>query len=154
MSKPTMVFIPGAWHTPEPFKVIVAKLSILGYKCIPLSLLAAGHEPAVLDLQPDIDIVHRTVQDEVDQGHLVVVVAHSWGGIIAGGALDGLSKTEREKSGRKGGVVKLAYMCAFIPPEGVSLATALGGADPEWDVQVCLSAISPRSKILNINLEI
>ena len=141
MSKPTIVFIPGAWHTPEPFKVIIAKLSILGYKCIPLSLQAAGHEPAVLDLQPDIDIVHRTVQDEVDQGHLVVVVAHSWGGIIAGGALDGLSKTEREKSGRKGGVVKLAYMCAFIPPEGVSLATALGGADPEWDVQVCLSAI-------------
>jgi hypothetical protein len=55
-----------------------------------------------------------------------------------GGALVGLSKTEREKEGKKGGVVKLGYLCAFIPPEGVSLVVALGGQDdPEWDVKVC-----------------
>lgn len=141
MSKPTLIFIPGAWHTPEAFKIIITRLSTHGYKCIPVSSLAAGHEPAVPDLQPDIDNVHRLVQDEVDNGHDVVVVAHSWSGIVASGALDGLSISEREKNGMNGGVVKLAYICAFIPPEGVSVVTARGGKDPEWEIQVCLSSL-------------
>ena len=52
-------------------------------------------------------------------------------------ALDGLSKVERGKEGKKGGVVKLAYISAFVPFEGVSLLAAFGGAVPEWwDVKV------------------
>jgi hypothetical protein len=145
MSKPTLIFVPGAWHTPEVFKTIINKLSAHGYRCIPVPLSAAGYEPAVSDLQPDINTVHRIVHSEVDQGHDVVVVAHSWGGIVAGGALDGLGKTERENDGLRGGVVKLAYICAFIPPEGVSLAMALGEKDPEWDIKVCLSSIRRKS---------
>jgi len=135
MSKPTLIFVPGAWHTPDIFDTIINKLSLYGYKSITVSLLAAGHEPAVPDLQPDIDIVHRAVLAEVDQGHDVMVIAHSWGGIVAGGSVDGLSKAERQKEGKKGGVVKMAYMCAFIPPEGVSLSMATGVKDPDWDIK-------------------
>jgi hypothetical protein len=32
----------------------------------------------------------------------------------------------------------MAYMCVFIPLEGVSLAMAGGGIDPEWEIQICL----------------
>jgi hypothetical protein len=142
-NKPTLIFVPGAWHTTEVFNTITARLSTHGYKCIAVTSLAAGHEPAVPDLQPDTENVHKVVLDEVDHGHDVVVVGHSWGGIIVGGSLDGLSKTEREKEGKKGGVVKLAYMCAFIPPEGLSLSMALGGGrDPSWEVNVRASPIS------------
>ena len=142
MTKPTLIFVPGAWHTAEVFNTVIAKLSSHGYKCIKVTSLAAGHEPAVTDLQPDTENLHRIVLDEVDQGHDVVVVAHSWGGLLAGGSVDGLSKTEREKDGKKGGVVKLAYMCAFVPPEGVSLSMALGGRDPNWVVNVSVSHLS------------
>lgn len=54
-------------------------------------------------------------------------VAHSWSGIIVSGALDGLSKGQREKEGKKGGVVKLAFLCSFVPGENVSLIDAIGG---------------------------
>jgi len=138
MSKPTLIFVPGAWHPTQIFNGIIAKLSSHGYNCIAIPSLAAGHEPAVPDLQPDIDNVHQIVRNEADQGHDVMVVSHSWGGIVGSASLDGLSKTERDKDGKRGGVVKLAYMCAFVPPEGVNLTTARGAADSEWDIKVCL----------------
>lgn len=99
MSKPTLVLIPGAWHSPEIYNGIISKLSVHGYRCLTVSLLAVGHEPAVPDLQPDIDNVHAVVLGEVGQGRDVVVVAHSWGGIVAGASLEGLSKVEREREG-------------------------------------------------------
>lgn len=138
MPKPTLIVVPGAWHSPEVFAGVSTKLSSFGYKCIPVPLLAAGHEPAVADLTPDTANVHRVVLEEIEQGHDVVVVGHSWGGMIIGGALDGLSKAEREKEGKKGGVVKLAYLCAFVPPEGVSLSVARGGNDPNWLIDVSI----------------
>lgn len=141
MPKPTLIIVPGAWHSPEIFTTVVDKLSSFGYKCISIPLLAAGHEPAVKDLTPDTENVHRAVLEEVERGNDVVVVGHSWGGMIIGGALDGLSKVEREKDGKKGGVIKLAYLCAFVPPEGVSLSVARGGNDPDWVIDVSINQI-------------
>jgi len=66
-----------------------------------------------------------------------MVVGHSWGGLIVCGGLEGLSKQERSKAGKKGGVVKLAFLAAFVPPENVSLIQAFGGNPPPWyDVKV------------------
>ena len=131
-AKPVLIFTPGAWHTPEFFSEVFSKLEPLGYKCIGSPLLAAGHEPAVKDLQPDIDAVHKLVEEESDAGNDVVMIAHSWSGIIVSGALDRLSKAEREKADLQGGVVRIAYMSAFVAPEGVSLITAFGEMLPEW----------------------
>jgi hypothetical protein len=115
-AKPVLIFTPGAWHTPEFFSEVFSKLEPLGYKCIGYPLLAAGHEPAVKDLQPDIDGVHKLVEEESDAGNDVVMAAHSWTGIIVSGALGGLSKTEREKAGLQGAVVRIAYISAFVAP--------------------------------------
>jgi hypothetical protein len=103
MSKPTLIFVPGVWHAPEVFKTLINKPSTQRHRCIPVSLSAAGQEPAVSDVQSDINTVHRIVHGEVNQGHDVAVVAHSCGGIVAGRALDGLGKTERENDGLRGG---------------------------------------------------
>ena len=131
-AKPVLIFTPGAWHTPEFFSEVFSKLEPLGYKCIGYPLLAAGHEPPVKDLQPDTDAVHKLVEKESDAGYDVVMVAHSWSGIIVSGALDGLSKVEREEAGLQGGVVRIAYISAFVAPEEVSVITAFGGTPPEW----------------------
>ena len=133
-SKPVLIFTPGAWHTPEFFSEIILKLEPLGYKCIGYPLLAVGHEPAVKDLQPDSEAIHKLVSDQADAGNDVVIVAHSWSGIIVSGALDGLGKAEREKAGKKGGVLRIAYIASFVPAEGVSLITAFGGTPPDWYV--------------------
>ncbi|KAI9743528.1 MAG: hypothetical protein M1818_002842 [Claussenomyces sp. TS43310] len=132
MSKPVLIFTPGAWHSPEVFGIVISKLTALGYRCIALPLLAVGQKPAVRDLQPDIAAVREAVLRESDAGNDVMMVAHSWSGIVVADALEGLSKAEREKNGGKGGVVKLAFMCAFVPSEHVSLIDAFGGQIPEF----------------------
>ena len=136
-TKPVLIFAPGAWHTPEVFSEVFSKLEPLGYRCIGYPLLAAGREPAVKDLQPDIDAIHKLVTDEADAGNDVVMVAHSWSGIVTSAALDGLGKVQRQKEGKPGGVVRIAFLCAFVPAEGLSLFDALGGKpDPGWVIKV------------------
>lgn len=134
MSKPHLVFIPGAWHTPEAFSVIIPKLEAHGYTVHTLQLPAVGPSPdnVPTDLSQDINAVRSLVTKAIGAGNDVVVVPHSWGGIVAGSALAGLGKKEREAKGEKGGVVRTAYMCAFMAPEGVSLIDALQGNIPDW----------------------
>jgi hypothetical protein len=137
MSKPVLVFIPGAWHSPEGFETIISKLTPLGYKCIALPLQAVVKQPAVKDLQPDINALREVVMKESDAGNDIVVVGHSWGGIVVTGALDGLGKVQREQEGKSGGVFKIAYLCAFTPLENVSLIDTQGGQIPDfYDVKV------------------
>jgi hypothetical protein len=70
---------------------------------------------------------------KADEGHDIVVVGHSWSGIIV-----------RAKEGKKSGVIHLAFVCTFVPPEHTSLVQAFGGQEPEWyDVKVCEYSSAP-----------
>ncbi|KAE8449320.1 hypothetical protein EG329_008221 [Mollisiaceae sp. DMI_Dod_QoI] len=135
-TKPTLI-LPGAWHPPSVFAPLISKLNTHGYtKCHALPLQATEQSEAVPSLQKDLDALHQIVSKCIDEGEDVMVVAHSWSGLIAGGGLDGLGKKEREKEGKKNGVVRIAYLCAFCPVENVSLIQAFGGEEPEfYDVQ-------------------
>jgi surfactin synthase thioesterase subunit len=137
MSKPSLIFLPGAWHSPEVFDTLISKLSAHGYTFKALPLQAVIQNPAVKDLQPDINALRSAVLKEADAGNDVMVIGHSWGSIIVCGGLEGLSKEGRMKQGMEGGVVKLAFLTGFVPPENVSLIQAFGGSPPEWyDVKV------------------
>jgi hypothetical protein len=137
MSKPSLIFLPGAWHSPEVFDTLISKLSTHSYTSKALPLQAVIQKPAVNDLQPDIDALRSAVLKEADAGNDVMVIGHSWSSIIVCGGLEGLSKEERKKQGMEGGVVKLAFLTGFVPPENVSLIQAFGGSPPEWyDVKV------------------
>jgi pimeloyl-ACP methyl ester carboxylesterase len=69
----------------------------------------------------------------VEDGKDVVVIAHSYGGVVATQALEkGFARAERKKNGQNGGVIRLVYMCAFILPLGESLEGALGGSLPPF----------------------
>lgn len=137
MSKPTFIFLPGAWHSPEVFDTVISKLATEGYRCIALPLQAVVQRPAVKDLLPDFDALRTAVLQEADAGIEIMVVGHSWSGVIISGGLEGLSVEERKNDGKEGGVIKLALLSAFVPPENVSLIQAFGGQPPDWyDVKV------------------
>jgi hypothetical protein len=141
MSKPQIVLIPGAWHTPEAFSLIISKLESHGYvvHCSQLPSVDPNPSDPLTDLTKDITVVRDLVTKAIGDGNDVVVAPHSWSGIVAGSALTGMGKKEREAKGEKGGVVRTAYMCAFMAPEGVSLMDSLQGQIPEWwYVEVCL----------------
>ncbi|CAN9225221.1 unnamed protein product [Alternaria alternata] len=135
--KPELVLIPGAWHTPSHFNPLITKLRALGYTTHSAQLASVGNPDPPADLTEDIAIVRALVLNAIgDSGNDVVVLAHSWGGIIAGCALVGLGKKEREAQGLSGGVMRTGYMAAYILDEGICLQDAIHHFIPEWvDVQ-------------------
>jgi len=120
-SKPVIVLIPGAWHTPEGFTPLITLLSIAGYPCIPLSIPSTSAHPGHPDFSQDVTYVCNTISELVEAGKEVVVVMHSGGSIPGSEALPHLSKVERKKEGKKGGLIRLVYIGILLPEAGVSM---------------------------------
>jgi pimeloyl-ACP methyl ester carboxylesterase len=90
----------------------------------------------------DAEYIAELATELADQGKDIVLMSHSYGGTPASQSMKGLSRSERAKAGKKGGVVRLAYMTALVPEEGVPAGGAM--ADPEQDApQENASAMVP-----------
>lgn len=88
---------------------------------------STGFEPPTQTLADDITNLRQTILKLVNDGKDVIVLMHSYGGVVGSGAVEGLGKAEREKAGKTGGVVLIVYMAAFALPKGVSLLDSFGG---------------------------
>jgi pimeloyl-ACP methyl ester carboxylesterase len=124
-TKPTFVFVPGAWHQPSAFKPSLDLLTSAGYEVEAVSLPSVGTvergEPATTSFQPDVDAIRKAILSHIDQGKDVIVVMHSYGGIPGSHAVQGLSKDERQAAGKKGSVVKLIYIAAMLWKAGTAV---------------------------------
>jgi hypothetical protein len=137
MSKPQIVVIPGAWHGPFYMDAVSSKLEQLGYTIHARQMPAVGASNPPKDLSEDVAVARSLVEEAIGSGNDVIAIVHSWGGIVAGTGFVGLGKKEREAEGKKGGLIRVGYLAAFIVPEGVSLLDAIGGSPPPWfDIQV------------------
>jgi pimeloyl-ACP methyl ester carboxylesterase len=144
MAKPTFIFVHGAWRSKEYFDRVIALLEPLGHKCVALSMPSVGRYPPVKSLDEHIATIRSAVLAELELGNDVIMNAHSWGAIPTTSALDGLSKAERASEGKKGGVVKLTFVSAWLRPKGVSAMTKIGSKRPGWivdDVSAGLSRV-------------
>ena len=129
-SKPTIVLVPGAWHKVLQYTPLISRLERAGYEVHGVDYSSTGPNPTNANFDPDVAVVSNTIAKLADRGDNVMVVVHSAAGIIAGEAAEGLSKAERKKNGREGGIVRMVYICAFAAAEGVALWDATGGPDP------------------------
>ena len=77
--------------------------------------------------------IHTNKRTILFTGNDVVVVVHSAGGITGSEATKNLSKPEREAAGKKGGVIRMVYLCAFAAPEGVAVYSATKGP-AKWQI--------------------
>lgn len=132
MSKPTIVLVPGAWHTPDQYVATTSLLQAAGFKVNAVALPSVGSKPAIKDFKPDVDAVREAIITALDNEEDVQVVCHSYGGLPASEATQGLSKKERIKDGKRSGVRGMSYICAFAADKGVSLYDALGGGPLPW----------------------
>lgn len=119
-SNTTFLLVPGAWHPASSFDPIVKPLKTAGYDVRGIDLACYGAEPPLENFQPDVDVIKKAIEEAVNKGQDVVVFMHSYGGVVGAEACRGLGKKEREASGKKGGVVRLIYCCAFMIDEGTS----------------------------------
>ena len=127
--KPTFVIVPGAWHPPSCYDVIVTHLRAAGYPTLVTSLPSLNaREPATATCIADAESVRQQFLPLIEtEGRDIVLVTYSYGGIPGGGAAYGLSKSTRTREGDKGGIIGLVYISSFVVPEGVSLLHMMGG---------------------------
>jgi pimeloyl-ACP methyl ester carboxylesterase len=148
-SRPVFILTPGAWHTVWIYDKVIPLLEVKGFRCVALDLPSMVQKPPPKSFDEDIQTIRTAITKEADAGNDVVTVAHSWSGAAMNSALAGLSKDERSKEGKKGGVVHMAFLCSFVVPEGVSLFDALGQKEhPLWDIQVSRGPVWPCSSTL------
>lgn len=133
----TIVLSPGAW------------ISTSFYQDFANIFMASGHpvhfapypslnpaDPKTADCKHDADAISKILRPLVeDQGRDVVLVMHSYAGMPAAAAASGLSKTKRMKEAKKGGIIGLVFIAAFLVPEGLTCAGLQGGKLPHWIIQ-------------------
>ncbi|KAF2475686.1 alpha/beta-hydrolase [Lindgomyces ingoldianus] len=133
---PTIVFIPGSFCPPFFYDDSIQKPIVSrGYEMHVLQYPSIGYKPNSLPtMADDAAFISAEVAKVADEGKDIVLVAHSYGGIPASESVKGLSKADRKKAGKKGGVVRLAYMTALVPLVGGNAVGLLADVpnEPEY----------------------
>ncbi|CAD6574886.1 MAG: hypothetical protein ASARMPRED_006962 [Alectoria sarmentosa] len=137
MSKPTFIFVPGAWHTPSCFSLVTARLAKHGYTSHGLSLPSVGANPGLPDFSADVCALRDLINKLISAAEDVVVVLWSYAGVVGTEAvLPAMLKRRRETEGQSGGVVHLVYLAAFLLPvgEGILMGGRPQSVDDDDDV--------------------
>lgn len=124
-SKPSVILVHGSWHTNEYFGPLRSLLEAKGYPTTAPLLPTTGGTPGKDGLHEDAAVVRAEINRLVDQGKDVILVMHSYGGLVGSQAVEGLGKASRKQHGLPGGVIHMAFIAAFLLPEGSSLAAAI-----------------------------
>ncbi|KAG8527654.1 uncharacterized protein KY384_007807 [Bacidia gigantensis] len=127
-SKPSIVLIPGAWIQDIHMQPLAAALGAKGYEVISRTLPSFNsNNPEADTVSTDAEYIRNSaLLPEINAGKDVVIVVHSYAGFPGPAAASGLAKTERQAAGQSGGVIGLIFMAAFVPKQGVTLATLSG----------------------------
>ncbi|KAJ4302666.1 hypothetical protein N0V90_001555 [Kalmusia sp. IMI 367209] len=133
-SLPTIILLAGAFADPSCFDSIAFEFQKAGYPTRYATVLSLN--PAVpRDASTSRDAQHvrrNSLLPLLDEEKDIIILAHSYGGIVAGAAAFGLSKRERSKEGKAGGIIALLYVAGNIVHGGQSLLQAIGGAYPPF----------------------
>lgn len=84
--KPTVVLVHGAWQSPSVWAQLVLRLEELGYSVSPVKL-ASQTPPASPIFDEDVKIVMRAIDAIADTGKNMVLVCHSYAGVVGCEAL-------------------------------------------------------------------
>ncbi|KAK8104899.1 hypothetical protein PG999_008258 [Apiospora kogelbergensis] len=122
--KPDILLVPGAWHTPAAFDLVRDQLTRRGFQSTAVPLLTGVPEDAAA--------IRAELEKLVDAGKEVMVISHSYGGVPAAAAVEGLNLKDRAAQGQKGGVLMVVHMTSFAAKVGTSLMDSLGGNPLPW----------------------
>jgi pimeloyl-ACP methyl ester carboxylesterase len=133
--KPTLLFVHGAWHTPECWARVIPLVEAQHYKCVSVRLPSVNSNPPKR-LEDDIQAVRTAIQSETSQGNDVVLVVHSYGGAVSSSALKGLMQSKQDESesskNSSGRVLGMVMLASFFVPTGCTFLASIGGEFPPW----------------------
>ena len=129
--KPAFLFVPAAWHLPAYFGPLITYLSDYGYISLAVTLPSVNSSPAVTSLQPDVNTVAAALTTLLDNDSDVIVVMHSYGGMVGTDAVGKAVKELADAGGIYGKdsakVKRLVYVAARVPLEGDTILSMLDG---------------------------
>lgn len=126
MSTPTVVLVPGACHGAWWYAPVVDALAARGHRALAVTLPGLGERADELEDGTDLD---SHIAELVERLHRVdgelVLVGHSYGGMVIAGVADALP----------GRVVGLCSVDGFAPRDGDSCWSSVNDAMRDWYVR-------------------
>jgi pimeloyl-ACP methyl ester carboxylesterase len=121
-TKPAIVLVHGGGHSPQSYIKFTTELQDRGFEVhAPQLPSCTGHRPEGTSTQKDPLVVRQVVEQLADEGRTIILIMHSYGGIVGCNAIEDLDIPSRAARGKGGGVAHLIAIAAFIYPEGYSI---------------------------------
>ncbi|KAJ5935922.1 alpha/beta-hydrolase [Penicillium verhagenii] len=130
---PTLIFIPGAWHKPTCYNKIITLLSP-HHKCITVTLPSTTNNPSAT-FKDDLTAAQDAIETETSAGLSVVLIAHSYGGMVANSAIKGFAPPAGSPQTNRatGAVIGLILIASGFTFTGLSFMDPfLGNPPPGW----------------------
>ncbi|MCJ1360079.1 MAG: hypothetical protein MMC33_010082 [Icmadophila ericetorum] len=138
--KPTILIVQGSFQTPLVYERLEKILSSHGYHTVhpPLpscSNIDDANFPSVTLVDDAIAVRMALIRLVEYEGKTVVVVMHSYGGLVGSEAIpEDLSYSKRKAQNLPGGIIYLFFFAAFVLGEGQSVMGTFGES-PHNDVK-------------------
>ncbi|MCJ1247642.1 hypothetical protein MMC30_004857 [Trapelia coarctata] len=132
--KPSIVIVPGSFSPVHFYAKIIDQLIANGYEAQTIDMPSVGRKTGVpgATMAEDAASIQSMTSKLADEDKDVTIVTHSYGGIPGTESVKGMGKADREKEGKKGGVVRIVYLTSLVAPVGLSLKTLMGDTLPDW----------------------
>jgi hypothetical protein len=131
----TILLLPGSFMPETVYSDVLDAVAKRGIdiRFLPLTSGSFGSDdrrepPNMFD---DATAISQEVEKLADQGKDVIVVASSYAGVPLTQSCKGLSKAEREKGGKSGGLIKIGFMPSVIPEMGQAACEVLADVPPD-----------------------
>ena len=133
--KPTIVFVPGAFHTSAHFEPISALLNQASFPTTTVEIPTTARAKTA-SYRDDVYAIRFVLDKLVEEdGREVMLALHSYAGVPGCQTVSGLERSKRKAEGKSGGVVHVLFIAALLVEQGRGMADALeGGKAPSWAV--------------------
>ncbi|KAF5540645.1 hypothetical protein FPHYL_12009 [Fusarium phyllophilum] len=131
---PHVVIVPASFAPPSLYSKLVQSLAQYALETTVIDLPSVGFRgtlPAA-SMEEDAQYIKTVTTKLADDGHEIILVMHSYGGICGTESTAGVSKTERQAAREIGGIVHLVYISSPVPEIGGSVKTMMGDNMPHY----------------------
>ena len=130
--RPAVLLIPGSFSKISGYTVVIEHLQHYGYEVVYADIPSIGRrDPAPpATMADDAECVNALATELAAQGKDIVLVTHSYGGVVGSECTKNVSKKERQAAGKPGGIIQLLYMTSIVPRFGESMMAAMPGDKP------------------------
>jgi pimeloyl-ACP methyl ester carboxylesterase len=132
--KPLFILVPGAWHGPETWGKVSSQLKELGYNSVSVTLPTTS-KGINASFEDDVKATQNVLQAGISQGHNIVIVVHSYGGVVGQSAIKGFTRLRNSAAPARGNsyVIGLVVIASgYAQPDMAFLDGFGGNPPPSW----------------------